>query len=172
MLKSRVPFRLMIQAAKYCSTASFITDRSSRPTTPSLEAPFTSGWIKDSGTAEHRIKRKCVVTVLMSTRSRCWLFDSQRCNDTLLSCLVMCEKSEEVCRALCTCMAGLEVCTHGAASLFYLFLMLNYGNTLLRHLLIYFEHIFYLNSLADGALGLQVSRVQSYAALIVINSLH
>ena len=46
---------------------------------------------------------------------------SQRCNDPLLSCWVIAEKSGEICCAHCTCMAGLgEACSHVAAVLFYL----------------------------------------------------
>ena len=46
---------------------------------------------------------------------------SQRCNETPLSCWIVCESSGEVVCAHCNCMAGLgEVCTHVAAVLFYL----------------------------------------------------
>ena len=46
---------------------------------------------------------------------------SQRCNDTPLSCWIICESTGEVCCAHCNCMAGLgEVCTHVAAVLFFL----------------------------------------------------
>ncbi len=46
---------------------------------------------------------------------------SQRCNDTPLSCWIICESTGEISCGHCNCMAGLgEVCTHIGAVLFYL----------------------------------------------------
>lgn len=46
---------------------------------------------------------------------------SQQCNETPLSCWIICQRTGEICCAHCNCMAGLgEVCTHVAAVLFFL----------------------------------------------------